>query len=89
VSRLLTYGAVCVALVVLRRRERAGDPGVEAAWFRVPAGQLVAGLGLVFSAVLILRMNQREVAVLGGTLLAGLLHWWWMRREGRKDPARE
>jgi amino acid transporter len=79
VSRLLTYGAVCVALVVLRRRESARQDGVEPASFRVPAGHIVAALGLTFSAVLALRMNLREVVVLGGTLLAGLLHWMWMR----------
>ncbi len=81
VSRLLTYGMVCVALVVLRKRERErGD--VEPAWFRVPAGPLVAGLGLAFTAVLALRMKQAELAVLAGTLVCGLLHWLWMR--GRK-----
>jgi hypothetical protein len=79
VSRLLTYGAVSVALVVLRRKERAQAEGVEPAWFRVPAGHAVAALGLAFSAVLALRMSQREVAVLAGTLLAGWLHWLWMR----------
>ena len=83
VSRLLTYGAVSVALVVLRRKERAQVEGVEPAWLRVPAGQVVAALGLAFSAVLALRMSQREVAVLAGTLLAGLLHWLWMR--GRRE----
>ena len=62
VSRLLTYGAVCVALVVFRRREQSGD--VEAAWFRIPAGAVVAALGLVFSAVLALRMSRSELAVL-------------------------
>ena len=77
VSRLLTYGAVCVALVVFRRRDRSGD--VEAAWFRVPAGAVVAGLGLAFSAVLALRMSRSELAVLAVTLVAGLLHWIWMR----------
>jgi amino acid transporter len=78
VSRLLTYGMVCVVLIVLRRRERErGD--VEPAWFRVPAGPLVAGLGLAFSAVLALRMKQVELAVLAGTLVCGLLHWLWMR----------
>ncbi len=43
VSRLLTYGAVSVALVVLRRKERAREDGVEAAWFRVPGGQRGGG----------------------------------------------
>ncbi len=80
VSRLLTYGAVSVALLVLRRKEGARAEGVEPAWFRVPGGTAVAVLGLAFSAVLALRMSQGELAMLGGTLLAGLVHWMWMRR---------
>jgi hypothetical protein len=88
VSRLLTYGAVSVALVVLRRKESAQADGVEPAWLRVPAGRAVAALGLAFSAVLALRMSQREVAVLAGTLLAGLMHWLWMRTQpARTQPA--
>ncbi len=83
VSRLLTYGAVCVALVVFRRRDRSGE--VESAWFHLPAGTVVAGLGLLFSAVLTLRMSRRELAVLAATLAAGFLHWIWMRARG---PAR-
>ena len=82
-SRLLTYGAVCVALVVFRRRDRSGE--VESAWFHLPAGTVVAGLGLLFSAVLTLRMSRRELAVLAATLAAGFLHWIWMRARG---PAR-
>ena len=78
VSRLLTYGMVSVALVALRKRERLGE--VEAPWFRVPGGTLVAGLGLAFSAVLALRMKPLELVVLGGTLACGLAHWWWLRR---------
>jgi hypothetical protein len=46
---------------------------------------VVAALGLAFSAVLALRMSQREVAVLAGTLAAGLLHWLWMR--GRRGES--
>jgi basic amino acid/polyamine antiporter, APA family len=82
VSRLLTYGMVSVALVVFRKSERgAGD--VEPAWFRVPAGTLVAVLGLAFSAVLALRMKQLELVVLAGTLACGLVHWVWMRSRER------
>jgi amino acid transporter len=81
VSRLLTYGAVSVALVVLRRKESAGHAGIDSPSFRLPSGPAVAALGLVFSAVLALRIGQREVAVLAGTLLAGLLHWLWMRAQ--------
>jgi amino acid transporter len=78
VSRLLTYGMVSVALVVLRRKERLGEVGP--AWFRVPAGTVVAALGLVFSAVLALSMKPLELLVLAGTLACGLAHWGWMRR---------
>jgi amino acid transporter len=83
VSRLLTYGAVSVALVVLRRKESEPGGAVEPAWFRVPAGHAIAALGLIFSVVLAMRMRQRELAVLAGTLLAGLLHWLWMRFRAR------
>lgn len=81
VSRLLGYGAICVALVVLRRREASGDAGVMAAWFTVPAGALVAALGLGFTAILALRMSGRELVVLVVTMALGLLHWWWARRQ--------
>ena len=79
VSRLLTYGMVSVALVVFRRREHVAHD-VESAWFRVPAGTLVAALGLAFSAVLALRMKRLELVVLAGTLACGLVHWFWMAR---------
>jgi hypothetical protein len=56
---------------------------MEPAWFRVPAGTLVAALGLGFSAVLALRMKRLELAVLAGTLACGLVHWVWMRSRSR------
>lgn len=80
VSRLFTYGAVCAAMVALRRRERAGAVAVNVPWFRVPAGTLVAALGLIFSAALALRMSQRELLVLGATVALGALHWSLVRR---------
>jgi basic amino acid/polyamine antiporter, APA family len=80
VSRLVTYGALCVALLVLRWKERRGNAGFAPAWFRVPGGPLIPLLGLGFTAVLALRMSERELLVLGATLAAGLLHWVWARR---------
>jgi amino acid transporter len=80
ISRLATYGAVCVVLVVLRYQERRDRKRVEPAWFRVPGGIIVPFLGLAFTAVLALRISQRELAVLAATLAAGLLHQVWMRR---------
>lgn len=82
VSRLATYGAVCLALIVLRRRERGGSRDVPAAWFRVPWGPVVAVLGIAFSALMATRMSQRELVVLAGALVAGLAHWFWVRRRG-------
>ncbi len=83
VSRLLTYGVVCVAVLVLRRRD--ADPP----WFRIPGGGAVALLGLVFTAVLALRMNLRELALLTVTMALGLAHWWWMRGSTAPEPNRE
>ncbi len=80
VSRLLTYGALCLAVLVLRRKERRGVADVGPAGFRVPGGAVVPLLGLAFTAVLVLRMTERELAVLAATLAAGLLHWVWVRR---------
>ena len=81
VSRLLTYGVICVAVPVLRRR--AADPP----WFKVPGGTIVAALGLAFTAVLALRMNLRELGLLTATLALGLGHWWWIRRSVASEPS--
>ena len=50
----------------------------------MPAGSLVALLGLGFTGILALRMNVRELGVLAATLLLGGLHWGWMRRRGAR-----
>jgi amino acid transporter len=83
VSRLLTYGVVCVAVLVLRRR--AGNPP----WFTIPGGGAVALLGLAFTAVLALRMNLRELALLTVTMALGLVHWRWMRGSAAPEPSPE
>ena len=74
-SRLLTYGAICAALIAFRRRDGGDSPAVGRPWFRVPAGTAVAVLGLLFTAVLALRMTGREAMLLTLTLAAGALHW--------------
>jgi amino acid transporter len=80
VSRLLTYGAVCVALVVLRWKGARASGRIETARFRVPGGTAVAVLGLAFSLVLVARIGTGEAVLLGATLGAGLVHWAWLRR---------
>ena len=73
VSRLLTYGVVCVAVLVLRRRD--ADPP----WFRIPGGRRrrAARSGVHRGAG-----TADESARAGSltlTMALGLAHWWWMR----------
>jgi amino acid transporter len=84
VSRLFTYGVVCAALPVLRRRDgtNAGT-ALPPARLHLPAGRLIALLGILFSLALATRMARQELMVLAGTALLGWLNWLWVRREPR------
>ena len=75
VSRLLTYGAVCLAM--LRMRQQTGIPSAR---FVVPAGRVVALLGVGFGLLLLTRTSGREALVLAGTVVAALMTWLWRRR---------
>jgi basic amino acid/polyamine antiporter, APA family len=74
VSRLAIYGAIAVALPVLRTR-RDGK-----AQFLLPAPYLFAGFALLFSIVLITRMVRGEFYVVGATCGLALLNWIFVRR---------
>jgi APA family basic amino acid/polyamine antiporter len=74
VARLLTYGLVCVALPVLRRKQPGG------AAFRLPAWPVFVGLGLVFCVVLVARMGRAELVVIASTAALALVNWLWVRR---------
>lgn len=73
VARLAIYGAMAVAVVRLRRRDREG------ATFRLPAPYLFAGASVVFTAVMFLGMKKAEFLVVGGTLAVALLNWLAVR----------
>ena len=77
-GRLLTYGVVCAALLVLRRTEPHADA------YRVPAGRLVALLGLGFAAVLVLQMGLPEFVAIAATMGVALVNWWWVTRRGER-----
>jgi amino acid transporter len=79
VSRLLTYGLVCAALPVFRRRERA-EAGVPPAAFRAPWGDAIALIGVTASLALVARMTSTEAVWLGGVSVVALLHWLRIRR---------
>jgi APA family basic amino acid/polyamine antiporter len=75
VSRLFTYGLVCAALPVLRRKESRGATGVTAAAFRVPAGTVVAALGIMGSLILATRMSAREAITMAVVVTLGTVYW--------------
>jgi len=74
VARLFTYGVVCAAVITLRRKQ----PNADA--FRLPAGPLISGLGLVFVMALVTQMGRGELIAIAITMAVALLNWMWTRR---------
>ena len=74
VSRLVIYGAMAVALPILRRRQDGK------AQFLLPAPYLFSGLALLFSIVLLTKMGRGEFYVVGTTCVIALLNWAFVRR---------
>jgi amino acid transporter len=95
VSRLFVYGGVCATLPVFRRWDRAGRTAVGGvvapAAFRVPAGALVAVLGMGAALVLASRMTAREGWSLLLVATVATAHWGVVRWRGgtgdRRPPA--
>jgi amino acid transporter len=77
-ARLFYYGLTCAALIALRRQQP------EAARFRLPAGTLMALLGIAFCLVLMRSIGKPEVVILAATTVIALLNWLWAR--GRAQP---
>ena len=73
VARLLYYAVCCAALPVLRRKQ----PGE--ARFRLPAGNLFAGLAVLMCAVLVTQVDFGQSVILLATILVGLLNWLAVR----------
>ncbi|MGH9492244.1 MAG: APC family permease [Terriglobales bacterium] len=83
-ARLFYYGLTCAALLVLRRKQP------DAARFRLPAGTLMAVLGIGFSLVLVIGIGKTEVIILAATTVIALINLLWARRrtaEPRTSPA--
>lgn len=85
VSRLFTYGLVCAALPMLRRRDRSGSGGVPPPLFRAPMGNTLAAIGVIVSITLATRMNSREAVTMGITFGLATLYWFLGRRT-RMEP---
>jgi amino acid transporter len=70
---IIIYSAVCVSLVVLRRR----DPQAEA--MRIPAGPLIAGTCLAIAVILLLRFTARESLLLFATAMVASVNFLAVR----------
>ncbi len=74
VSRLAVYGAMAFAVPVLRRRRP------HEARFKLPAPYLFAGLGILFSVLLLTQMGRNEFMIVGATCTIAVTNWLAVRR---------
>ena len=81
VARLFVYGSVAAALPVLRKRQPQADG------FRMPAGTLLAVLALLFTGVLVTRMQRGEFIVIALTAGLAFINWLWARKRARSSEA--
>lgn len=79
IARLVTYGATCLALPVLRTRR-----GVPAALFRLPAGTVIAILSLLLIVWLLLHSTRAEAKQAAIAAAVGLLIYfaYWLYSRG-------
>jgi amino acid transporter len=73
VARLFYYAAVCISLVVLRRKQ------VEPASFSLPGGNVLAMVGIGICVVLITRVDRSGMLILLATITLAALNWLWVR----------
>jgi len=74
VARLITYGLVCAALPVLRSRDGTSRAAPAAA-FRMPAGPLVAALGVGGMLVIATQVSAREAVIMAVVIALASLHY--------------
>jgi APA family basic amino acid/polyamine antiporter len=76
VSRLAVYGAMALAVPVLRRRKDGK------AQFQLPFPCLFAACGILFSVVLLTRMGRGEFIIVATTCAIAFLNWIFVRGRG-------
>lgn len=81
VARLFVYGSVAAALPVLRKKQPHADA------FRLPFGITIAALGLLFTAVLVIRMHLGEFIVIFITAALAFVNWLWARNHAETFEA--
>jgi len=80
VSRLVVYGAIAIALPVMRKRSGPAP-------FANRAGMICSATTLVIALVLLSRMRQAEAIVVAATTFLALVNWIWIKGNGRAKLA--
>jgi amino acid transporter len=80
VARLFVYGSVAAALPALRKKQPQADR------FRLPFGNLIAALALLFTGVLVTRMHRGELIVISITAGLAFVNWLWARKQAPLSP---
>ena len=83
ITRLFTYSSVAIALLILRRKQ----PDANA--FRLPAGEALAVLSVLFCVVLLFRAPLSNSWVVIATAALATLNWAAVRKKGRRAKAEE
>lgn len=78
-ARLVTYGLVCAAVPVLRRRD-GKDPAVAPPAFRLPGGTVLAGLGVLGMLVMAVQVSTREAVIMAVVVGLATVHYVGVRR---------
>jgi len=81
-ARLLTYASVCAAVMPLRRK----NPHADA--LRIPLAPFFSALGILMACVLVVRIHQKEAAVLFLTATAATINWLFARRYQERTLAK-
>ncbi|HKU24910.1 MAG TPA: APC family permease [Candidatus Sulfotelmatobacter sp.] len=74
VARLVYYGAVCAAVPVLRRKQP------DAAWLRVPAGNVLAPVGILICVALLSGVDFSKTVILLFTIALAFVNWLAVRK---------
>ncbi|HEU5217138.1 MAG TPA: APC family permease, partial [Gemmatimonadales bacterium] len=86
VARLITYGLVCTAVPVLRARD--GTPeAAPPARFRIPAGPVIAGLGVLGMIVIATQVSRGEATIMAIVMVLATVHYLVAVRGGTPPGA--
>jgi APA family basic amino acid/polyamine antiporter len=75
VARLLYYAVCCAALPVLRRKQPDG------ARFRLPAGNIFAGVAVLMCAVLVTQVDRSQSLIVAATITLAFVNWGLVARK--------